>query len=86
MLFLKLKLANCARPDYLAGRFDFSDRVLLVPRLLPLVVALVPGKRPLRGSIEFKREFQRVSKPACNWLYLTSPVGWSAPRNRRDTF
>jgi hypothetical protein len=78
MLFVKLKLANCARLDH-PRALCFLPRTNAAARLLLLVITLVPGKRPLRGSVESKRKSIRMGKPACNLLYLTSPAKRTAP-------
>jgi hypothetical protein len=75
---MKLKLANCARLNSPAGRFDFGASSptcsCLLPRLFRLVVGLVPFKRPLRRSVESKREFVPVEEALVVLLYFTSPT------------
>jgi hypothetical protein len=60
---VKLKLANCARPELSRRAFDLLPRTNAAPRLFSqlfrLVVALVPFKRSLRRDIESKRESVR---------------------------
>jgi hypothetical protein len=68
-----------ARPSPRAFIFVLRERRnSLVPCLLRLVIALVPAKRPLRRSIESKRESVPAGKAACYLLYFTSRPAWSA--------
>lgn len=75
-VFVKLKLANCARPGLSCRAFDLVPHMNAATRLFAqlfrLVFALVPFKRPLRRGVESKREFVPVGEALVILLYLTS--------------